>query len=488
MKPQFLFLFFLSAFFQCNAGDFNPRLEMIRTQIKEAKSDLPDLTNFTKQQRDLIIRSHEEKIKYQLKLLTPEYVITEGDLYDYVYGLLEKVKQANPSIPSNTQVVITKEVDYNAYTFGTNLVFLHIGLLMELKNDDEIAIVIGHEIAHITLEHSNQAIINSALVKTDPVLLEKVKAARRRDYGHVSALNEILSPRLFESKELSRKNEMSADSLGFVYIKNAGFDANNAMYEFIILYEHDECISVPLDFSSSPISVQKKIETVLANYKRHGSLGVVKKDNKYEPYLRSHPYGEERIIKLLDDNHLNPPDPPAIIVFPPSFDKIKTQLLDSAIFAANQQKDFSTAIYFCLKYENYFESKEQFNLTLMCLYQALSYFKERHVGGKYVRLQDPQQKEDFDRLTYFLSQLKPTECDEIAEAYRKTLTSVSHTTEEWAIAQMILYTRDENFKNCEILYKKWYDTIRIGAYQSVYEELDNYWRNVKRLNFVKPKK
>lgn len=292
MKPLLIYFFFFSLSFSAFSSDYNPQLELIRKQIKEAKSDLPDLSSFTRQQREIIEKSHLEKINYQLKLLTPEYVITEGKLYDYVKNIMEKVIKANPEIDPNTQLVITKEVDYNAYTFGNDLVFINLGLLIELKNDDEIAIVIGHEIAHITFEHSNKAIITSALVQTDPDLLKKVREARKRDYGTVSAINEILSPRLFESKDLSRKNELSADSLGFVYVKNAGFDVNNAMYEFIVLHEHDACISEPLNFSTAPISVQKKMESVMLNYKRHGSLGVVKKDNKYEPYLRTHPYSE----------------------------------------------------------------------------------------------------------------------------------------------------------------------------------------------------
>ncbi len=478
----------LCFFFSAYSQEYNPKLSSIRALVKGAKNDIPNLSNFTYEQRQLIVNAHREKIKVQLEILTPERVIAEGALYDYVNNLLDRIKQSNSEVPNDLQLVISKTIDYNAYTFGNNLLFINLGLLLELNNDDEIAIVIGHEIGHVTYNHSTNAILDWVIVKTDKDLLAQLKAARKRDYGQVSALNELLSPRLFESKEKSRFNELQADSIGFVYIKNAGFDVNNAVHEFLVMYEHDTNLSVPLNLDKLPAALLAKMLASQTTYKRFGSLGAVTYDNKYEPYLRSHPYSNDRLIKLLNDNNLNPPEPPEKFVLPPSYDAIKSDLIDSVLLTAGYQKDYSSAIYFSIKYQDYFRDDAHFNRTLMGFFQSLSYLKERKVAGKFISLQDPQQKEDFDNLTYFLSKLTPKDCDEIAEGFRSTLRSDSYNTEPWVISQLIAYTREENFENCEILYNEWYDKIRIGTYREVYNELDHYWRNVKRLKFVKPRK
>jgi hypothetical protein len=463
-------------------------IDLIRQLVKETRNNVPDLSNYTNEQEKLIVDAHKKKIELQLEFLTYENVITEGPLYNYVSNLLERIKNSNPQIPSDLALVISKSIDYNAYTFGNNLLYMNLGLLLELNNDDEIAVVIGHEIGHVIYQHSTSAIIDWAVAKTDKETLAKLKAARRSDYRYVSAVNEILTPRLFESKEKSRKNELQADSIGFQLIKNAGFDVNNAIHEFLIMHEHDLNTSTPLDFSLLPKIFQTKMNETLSIYNRYGSLGQVEKDNKFEPYLRSHPYSDERLIKLLNDNNLNPPNPPEKFVLPPDYAAIKSELIDSTITAAAHAKNYSWAIYFAIRYQDYFRSKTEFDATMLAFFQSLSYLKERRVAGKFISLQDPQQKEDFDQLTHFLSQLTPKDCDEIADAFEAEMKTESFNSEAWIIAQLIEYTRNENFENCEILYNTWYEKIRIGPYREVYGELDHYWRNVKRLKFVKTKK
>lgn len=466
---------------------YSPKLTEIRDKLKNTKEEITLQGEFTSKQKTIIKEAHVAKIKWQLEILTPQNTITEGALYDYVHGILDRIKAANSDIPQEMELVIVKNIDYNAFTLGNDIFYMHLGLLMELKNEDEIAIVIGHEISHVTLQHAKDAIIASAKAQTDPELSAKIREARKQDYGNVSALNELLAPRLFEQKEESRKHEHSADSLGAVYIKNAGFNLQNCLFEFLVMEAHDENIGDDLDFSFLPPTVIQIFENYNSVYQRHGSLGPVKKNNKYEPFLRTHPYSKDRADKLIAEFRLNPVLPDESARFSPNFDAIKSELIEESFGAAFLYKDIIGAYLFATKYREYLKP-QRFNNLMLHVFESLLFLKERHVAGKFIGIQDPQQAEDKDRLVHIFTKLTPDQCEMISDLFYNLLAPSQIETQEYAFYQLIKYTREGNFKNCEIVYNAWIDKIENDNYIHILNELDNYWRNVKLLKFVKPKK
>jgi Zn-dependent protease with chaperone function len=96
-----------------------------------------------------------------------------------------------------SRVFLARSGQRNAYADGRH-VFLTTGLLAKLRNDDELAFLIAHEMAHNILGHA--AIMRSAAVK--------------RGIGRT----------LGRSGEVVRETERSADRLGAQLMMDAGFD------------------------------------------------------------------------------------------------------------------------------------------------------------------------------------------------------------------------------------------------------------------------
>ena len=116
----------------------------------------------------------------------------------------------------------------NAFAMPGGKVGVHTGLMPIAANDDGLAAIIGHEIAHVTLEHSSerasqQLLSNVALISAN-VGLSVAGVSGAGDITKalgVGANIGLLSP-------YSRVHEREADRLGLIYMARAGYDPRKA--------------------------------------------------------------------------------------------------------------------------------------------------------------------------------------------------------------------------------------------------------------------
>ena len=108
----------------------------------------------------------------------------------------------------------------NAFAAPGGYIFITKGLLMSLRNEAELAAVLGHEIAHVTQKHVVKEIQKSKLASAaipDYVSAEAQKAAWMKQ------ISDLAVQSLW--KGLSRQDELEADRLGMGYAAAAGYDA-----------------------------------------------------------------------------------------------------------------------------------------------------------------------------------------------------------------------------------------------------------------------
>jgi Zn-dependent protease with chaperone function len=119
------------------------------------------------------------------------------------------------------RVVDTKE--WNASAMGNGAIWVYRGLLREL-DDDELAIILGHELAHYTHEHSRKG-AKTAMWGQLAGLAGMVGAGTiSNGTGRTAAnLGTLLSVSAWQSG-YSRDMEDQADRVGLRYAHEAGFD------------------------------------------------------------------------------------------------------------------------------------------------------------------------------------------------------------------------------------------------------------------------
>ena len=162
-------------------------------------------------------------------------------IQDYANGVLQKLLRGLP-LPASfqPQVRVLAAPEFSALCTPDGTIVITIGLLEQLDNEDELAFVLGHEVAHAIYRHHEKdwykksqyfAVVNGAAVQqiADAALVAGVASGSDIARGltiarHLSTLtSKVLAP------QMSRDQEDQADALGFDLMVRAGYDSEAAL-------------------------------------------------------------------------------------------------------------------------------------------------------------------------------------------------------------------------------------------------------------------
>ena len=117
--------------------------------------------------------------------------------------------------------------EVNAFCLPNGKVVVYEGILKFASTPDRLAVVVGHELAHVIAQHGNERMTHEAIANTvgsvgDAVLSsnEKTRAIFGTAFGLGTSLG-VLMP-------YSRTHEYEADRLGLIFMAMAGYDINQA--------------------------------------------------------------------------------------------------------------------------------------------------------------------------------------------------------------------------------------------------------------------
>jgi len=145
----------------------------------------------------------------------------------YVDCVVEKVSSALSNSGGQTSWEVTvfdQDDSVNAFALPGGYIGIYTGLLQVAENPDQLAAVVGHEIAHVTADHPNSRL--SAQFATNAGL-QVVNAFLQ---GHAGGGGDQIMALLGVGSQVgvllpfSRAQEKEADILGLNYMARAGFD------------------------------------------------------------------------------------------------------------------------------------------------------------------------------------------------------------------------------------------------------------------------
>lgn len=184
-----------------------------------------------KRQLNLISESQEIAMGQQAdsEIVSSLGLYNDADLQKYVQELGSKLAQTSerPNLPWTFRVVDDPTV--NAFALPGGFIYVTRGLLTYVKNEAELSGVIGHEIGHVTAQHSVHRMSTQQLTQVGIVAGMMIKPELQK-YGQI--LNTGLG--LLYLK-YSRDDESQADHLGFRYMVNAGKDPRQMIGVFDML-------------------------------------------------------------------------------------------------------------------------------------------------------------------------------------------------------------------------------------------------------------
>jgi predicted Zn-dependent protease len=125
--------------------------------------------------------------------------------------------------------LIKNDTTQNAWCMPGGKVVVYSGILPVTKDENGLAVVLSHEIAHAVARHGNERMSQQLVVQMGGVALSeavKEKPAETQSifnaaYGAGSQLGVMLP--------FSRKQELEADKLGLIFMAMAGYDPSTAV-------------------------------------------------------------------------------------------------------------------------------------------------------------------------------------------------------------------------------------------------------------------
>lgn len=158
----------------------------------------------------------------ELQAQTP--ASTDARQNAYVQCISDHIVRALPGErPADWEVRVFDDEAVNAFALPGRKIGVYTGLLRVAENQDQLATVIGHEVAHVQAQHSNERVSTNFLTQSGLQLVQIAGAgsspARNQLFGllGVGAQVGVLLP-------FGRAQESEADLIGLDLMADAGFD------------------------------------------------------------------------------------------------------------------------------------------------------------------------------------------------------------------------------------------------------------------------
>lgn len=153
-------------------------------------------------------------------LLGAAPLVKDDELQQYVnrIGRWVALQSDRPDLKWTFGVI--QSDDINAFAAPGGYVFITRGLYAKLKDEAELAGVLGHEIAHVQQKHHLKVVQKSHLMELGAATLKKQFAK-----GESATQRIIGSGAEILSRGLDKDAEFEADRLGVVLAARAGYDA-----------------------------------------------------------------------------------------------------------------------------------------------------------------------------------------------------------------------------------------------------------------------
>jgi len=200
------------------------------------------------------------------KLKASAPLTTDREIIDYISCVANAVVNVlePPHSNFNWEMAILETDQLNAFVMPGGKIVVYEGILKAAQNQHQLAAVIGHEIAHVTAEHTKAKLIQGRAGQVGIAVAAVLLGGG--NYGATYTAQEALSQGAMYGLLLpyKRSQETEADIIGLEYMAKAGFDPR----ESVALWKNmtsDEG-KAPAEFASTHPSSSSRIDSLVGEW------------------------------------------------------------------------------------------------------------------------------------------------------------------------------------------------------------------------------
>ena len=143
----------------------------------------------------------------------------------------------------------------NAWCMPGGKIAIYTGMLEVTKNDNGLAAVMGHEIAHAVAKHSVERASRSILLNTSTQLIDILSGGKLSQVNRATGMNTVgLLSQIGLMNPFSRKQESEADYLGLIFSSLSGYDIRETVKIWERMQEANKGKEPPEFMSTHPSS------------------------------------------------------------------------------------------------------------------------------------------------------------------------------------------------------------------------------------------
>ena len=129
----------------------------------------------------------------------------------------------------NWEFNLVSDEQVNAFCLPGGKIVVYEGLLTVAHGEAELAVVLGHEIAHAVAKHSNERMSQQILAQYGQAILSQALSNKSEAVQSVGTSVFGLGAQVGLMLPYSRKHEYEADYMGIVFMEIAGYDSVSAI-------------------------------------------------------------------------------------------------------------------------------------------------------------------------------------------------------------------------------------------------------------------
>lgn len=124
---------------------------------------------------------------------------------------------------------LVKDKQVNAFCMPGGKIVVYEGLLTVAQTEAELAVVIGHEIAHAVAKHSNERMSQQIMAQYGAAILSQALSQKSAAIQQTASTVFGLGAQVGLMLPYSRKHEYEADYMGIVFMELAGYDSTSSI-------------------------------------------------------------------------------------------------------------------------------------------------------------------------------------------------------------------------------------------------------------------
>ena len=210
-----------------------------------------------------------EKVKEKEKLSDDKKTLNEiknigKRMEDSISQYFYKIGVNDPTANFQWEyILIDNKKVKNAWCMPGGKIAIYTGILPVTKNNDGLAAVMGHEIAHAVAKHSVERASRSALINTSTQLVDIFTGGKLSQINRVTpGINTVgLLSKIGLMNPFTRKQETEADYLGMIFASLSGYDIRETKKIWERMKEANKGKEPPQFMNTHPSS-SKRIENL----------------------------------------------------------------------------------------------------------------------------------------------------------------------------------------------------------------------------------